>query len=539
MAMPVRSPFPDVEIPEVSLTEFLFGDLSDLSDLGERAGAAAFVDAGSGASISFGELHGMAGKVAAALAERGIGRGDVVGIFCPNTPYYPVVFHGILRANAVVTSVNSLYTPTELAHQLRDSGAKLLFTVSPFLERAQAAAAEVGLPDDAIVVLDGPGSGSARYSSLRDLLGTSAEPPALEVGPGDTAVLPYSSGTTGHAKGVILTHRNLVANLCQIKPLVHLDENIKLIAVLPFFHIYGMTVLMNNGIANGSTVVTMPKFDLPAFLRAISEHKIDYVFIAPPMAVALAKHPIVDEYDMSCVQLVFSGAAPLDAELGNAVAKRLGCRVQQGYGMTEMSPASHVIPDSYTDVDVASVGVTVPNMECKLVDPETGEEVGPGERGELWCKGPNVMSGYLNNPEATAATLDADGYLHTGDVATVDENGIFHIVDRVKELIKYKGYQVPPAELEALLLTHDKIADAAVIGVRGSGEHEGEEVPKAFVVRQAAGADLTEDEVIAYVAERIAPHKKVRVVEFIEEIPKSASGKILRKDLRAREAART
>jgi acyl-CoA synthetase (AMP-forming)/AMP-acid ligase II len=206
--------------------------------------------------------------------------------------------------------------------------------------------------------------------------------------------------------------------------------------------------------------------------------------------------------------------------------------------MTEMSPVSHAIPDGYTDVDVSSVGVTMPNMECKLVDPETGEEVGPGGRGELWCKGPNVMSGYLNNAEATAATLDADGYLHTGDVATVTEDGVFHIVDRVKELIKYKGYQVPPAELEALLLTHDKIADAAVIGVRGSGEHEGEEVPKAFIVRQAAGADLTEDEVIGYVAERIAPHKKVRMVEFIEEIPKSASGKILRKDLRAREAAR-
>jgi acyl-CoA synthetase (AMP-forming)/AMP-acid ligase II len=527
--MPVRSPFPDVEIPEVSLTEFLF------RDLGDRAGAPAFVDAGSGASITFGELRGMADKVAAALAERGIARGDVIAIFSPNTPYYPVVFHGILRANAIVTSVNSLYTPTELAHQLRDSGAKLLFTVSPFLERAQAAAGEVGLPAEAIVVLDA----AEGYASLRDLLATSAQPPALEVGPGDTAVLPYSSGTTGRAKGVILTHRNVVANLCQVAPVLEIDEGTKLLAVLPFFHIYGMTVLMNNGIYKRATVVTMPKFDLPGFLRAISEHQIGYVFIAPPVAVALAKHPIVDEFDLSCVEVVFSGAAPLDAELGTAVAKRLGCRVQQGYGMTEMSPVSHAIPDSYTDVDVSSVGVTVPNMECKLVDPETGEEVGPGGRGELWCRGPNVMSGYLNNSEATAETLDADGYLHTGDVATVDEDGIFHIVDRVKELIKYKGYQVPPAELEALLLTHDKIADAAVIGVRGSGEHEGEEVPKAFVVRQAAGTDLTEDEVIAYVAERIAPHKKVRVVEFIEEIPKSASGKILRKDLRAREAART
>jgi acyl-CoA synthetase (AMP-forming)/AMP-acid ligase II len=252
--------------------------------------------------------------------------------------------------------------------------------------------------------------------------------------------------------------------------------------------------------------------------------------------VALAKHPMVDDYDLSCIDVIFSGAAPLDAELGHAVAARLGCTVLQGYGMTELSPVSHCMPDDRPDMDLNSSGFALPGIECKLVDPDTGREVGPGERGELWVKGPNVMSGYLNNPEATAITLDEDGYLHTGDVATVTEEGVFSIVDRVKELIKYKGYQVPPAELEALLLTNDKIADAAVIGVRDA---DGEEVPKAFVVRQASGADLTAEEVMTFVAERIAPHKKVRVVEFIDEIPKSASGKILRKDLRAREPQAT
>jgi acyl-CoA synthetase (AMP-forming)/AMP-acid ligase II len=523
--MPIRSPYPDVEIPEVSLVEFLFD-----GGFGDRADDPAFIDGASGASLSFGELHGTVLKIAAALAERGVGRGDVVGIFAPNTPYWPAAFHGILRANAIVTSANSLYTPGELAHQLADSGARMLITVSPFLDRASAAAKEAGLGDDAIIVLDG----AEGFTSLRDLLGTGAEPPALEVGPGDTAVLPYSSGTTGRAKGVILTHRNLVANLCQIDPLLRVDTSTRLLAVLPFFHIYGMTVMMNAGLHQRCTVVTLPKFDLEGFLQAISEHHVQRVYIAPPVAVALAKHPIVDRYDLSCVDVVFSGAAPLDAELGHAVAKRLGCEVLQGYGMTEMSPVSHVIPDGRTDIDLNSVGPAIPNMECKLVDPETGEEVGPGGRGELWCRGPNIMSGYLNNAEATAATLDADGYLHTGDVATVDDDGVFTIVDRVKELIKYKGYQVPPAELEALLLGHDKIADAAVIGVRDA---EGEEVPKAFVVRQESGSDLTEDDVMTFVAERIAPHKKVRVVEFIDQIPKSASGKILRKDLRAREAA--
>ncbi len=522
--MPVRSPYPDVEIPDVSLTAFLFGDF------GDRIDAPAFVDGASGRAITFGELAGMVDTIAAALAERGIGAGDVVGLFAPNSPEWAAVFHGVLRTNAVVTSANSLYTPGELAHQLADSGAKLLVTVSPFLDRARAALAEAGLPEDAVVTVDAVDG----VTSLADLLATTAAPPALSTRPDDTAVLPYSSGTTGRAKGVILTHRNLVANLCQIAPMGHVASETTILAVLPFFHIYGMTVMLNQGLHKRATVVTMPKFDLPEFLRVIAEHRVQRVYIAPPVAVALAKHPIVDDYDLSCIDVIFSGAAPLDAELGHAMSKRLGCTVLQGYGMTELSPVSHCMPDDRPDLDLNSSGFAVPNVVCKLVDPATGAEVGPGGRGELWVKGPNVMSGYLNNPDATAATLDEDGYLHTGDVAEVTEDGVFSIVDRVKELIKYKGYQVPPAELEALLLTHGKIADVAVIGVR---DDEGEEVPKAFVVKQDAGADLTEEEVMAFVAERIAPHKKVRVVEFIDQIPKSASGKILRKDLRSRESA--
>ncbi|GEL17008.1 AMP-binding protein [Pseudonocardia asaccharolytica] len=524
--MTIRSPYPDVEIPEVSLFEFLFAD-----GFGDRTDAPALIDGGSGASISFAQLHGMVVKIAAALAERGIGAGDVVALFAPNTPYWVAVFHGVLRANAIVTSANSLYTPGELAHQLADSGAKLLITIAPFLDRAVAAAEQAGLTGDAIITMDK----AEGHPALADLLATTAEPPALTVTATDTAVLPYSSGTTGKAKGVVLTHRNLVANLLQIQPLIQVSPETKILAVLPFFHIYGMTVMMNQGVHGRSTVITMPKFDLVEFLRVISTHRIQRVYIAPPVAVALAKHQVVDSYDLSCIEVIVSGAAPLDAELGRAVARRLGCRVLQGYGMTEMSPVSHCIPDDRPDIDLNSVGFALPNMECKLVDPGTGKEVGPGERGELCCRGPNIMTGYLNNPEATAATLDADGFLHTGDVATVTDDGVFTIVDRVKELIKYKGYQVPPAELEALLLTHEKIADAAVIGVHDA---EGEEVPKAFVVLQP-GAALTEDEVMAFVAERIAPHKKVRVVEFIDAVPKSASGKILRKDLRAREPQAT
>ncbi|MFR9805958.1 AMP-binding protein [Pseudonocardia sp. RS010] len=522
--MIIRSPYPDVEIPEVSLPEFLFG-----AGFGDRADAPAFIDGATGSSVTFDELAGMVTRIVAALHQRGLRQGDVVALFATNSPAWVAVFQGVLRAGGIVTSANSLYAPAELAHQLTDSGARMLITVSPFLDRATAAAAQAGLAADAVVTLD-PTDG---HTSLGDLLACTAEPPALEVGPTDTAVLPYSSGTTGLAKGVILTHRNLVANLLQFTPLGNTDETTRILAVLPFFHIYGMTVMMNHGLHRRATVVTMPRFDMAEFLRVVAEYRLTRLYIAPPIAVGLAKHPLVDEHDLSCVDVVFSGAAPLDAELGHAVARRLGCVVLQGYGMTELSPVSHSMDERHPDDDLNGVGYAIPNVESKLVDPQTGREVGAGERGELWVRGPNVMSGYLNNPEATSATLDADGFLHTGDVATVDENGFFRIVDRVKELIKYKGYQVPPAELEAVLLTHTGIADAAVIGVLDA---EGEEVPKAFVVRQQ-GVTLTADDVMAHVAERLAPYKKVRVVEFVDAIPKSASGKILRKDLRAREQA--
>ncbi|GAA3460903.1 4-coumarate--CoA ligase family protein [Saccharothrix longispora] len=518
--MVFRSPFPDVEVPDVSLHELL------LADLGERADRVALVDGTSGASLTYAQLAGAVDRLAAALAERGIGKGDVVGILSPNTPYYAVVFHGVLRAGATATTINALYTADEVAHQLSDAGARMLFTVSALLPNAAPGATKAGVSD--VVVLDA----AEGYPSLTSLLGTTAPTPVVSIDPAeDVAVLPYSSGTTGRAKGVMLTHRNLVANIVQCQPMLEVGETTKVLAVLPFFHIYGMQVLMNNGLYVGATVVTLPKFDLPEFLRVIQDHRTNRVYIAPPVAVALAKHPLVDQYDLSGIDTIFSGAAPLDVDL--AVAKRLDCRVSQGYGMTEMSPVSHAIPDSRDDISVGTVGVIAPNMECRFIDPATGEDVGVGERGELWCRGPNVMKGYLNNPEATAATLDADGWLHTGDVAVIDENGLVSIVDRVKELIKYKGYQVPPAELEALLLTHESIADAAVVGVRDA---EGEEVPKAFVVLQP-GASLDAEGVMSFVAAQVSPHKKVRVVEFIEAIPKSAAGKILRKDLRAREAA--
>ncbi|GAB3568909.1 4-coumarate--CoA ligase family protein [Amycolatopsis endophytica] len=507
--MIIRSPFPDLDIPGTTLTGLLFGD--------EPSDAPALIDP-AGRVTTRRQLDERVRRIAAGLHARGTGRGSVVGLFAPNSPEWIAAFHGILRANAVVTSANVLYTATELAHQLVDSGASLLVTTAGLLDVATAAAEKAGIAE--VLTLD-DAPGHRRIDTL-----PGAAPPLL-TGPGDTAVLPYSSGTTGPAKGVVLTHRNLVANVLQFSRMGRTTESTVLLAVLPLFHIYGMTVLMNHALHRRVPLVTMPRFDLTGMLRLIEKHRITKLYIAPPTAVLLAKSPLVDDADLSSVELVFSGAAPLDGELARSVARRLDCEVVQGYGMTEMSPVSHAVPEG-TTMDPASVGVALPNVECRLVDPASGADA---ERGELWVRGPNVMSGYLDNPEATAATLDAEGWLHTGDVATVTADGVFSIVDRVKELIKYKGYQVPPAELEALLLTHPGIDDAAVVGVL---DDDGEEIPKAFVVRRP-GAALDAAEVMDYVAARIAPHKKVRRVEFLDAIPKSASGKILRTVLRAAE----
>jgi len=309
---------------------------------------------------------------------------------------------------------------------------------------------------------------------------------------------------------------------------------------MPFFHIYGMTVLLNAVLHARARLVMMASFDLEEFLATIANHKVTVAYIAPPVAVALAKHPLVDSYDTSTLRAVLSGAAPLDEELGHAVADRIGCPVVQGYGMTELSPVSHCTPLDGGKRLVGSVapigaaGWTAANSSSRLIDPASGDEIDLpasdlSETGELWFKGPNVMAGYLNNEEATRDTIDDDGWLRTGDLAKVDSTGCVYIVDRLKELIKYKGYQVPPAELEAVLLSHPAIADAAVIGVRDA--ESGEEVPKAFVVKQS-GAELTETEVMEFVASEVAPYKKVRQVAFIDAIPKSSAGKILRKDLR-------
>jgi acyl-CoA synthetase (AMP-forming)/AMP-acid ligase II len=308
------------------------------------------------------------------------------------------------------------------------------------------------------------------------------------------------------------------------------DERI--IAVLPFFHIYGMTALMNLPLRKGATVVVLPRFDLTQFLDVLEKYRITRAHVAPPVVLALAKHPAVEGRDFSALRFILSAAAPLDGALARLAAERLQVDIGQGYGMTELSPGTHLVPDGRAaEAPPGSIGRLVPSTEARLVSLETGEDVGPGEEGEIWIRGPQRMKGYFGRPEETDTMIDADGWLHTGDIGRVDADGWWFVVDRVKELIKYKGYQVAPAELEAVLLGSPDVADAAVIGVY---DERGDEVPKAFVVRRP-GSTVTEDDVLAYVAAHTAPYKRVRRVEFIDAVPKAASGKILRRELRVRE----
>jgi acyl-CoA synthetase (AMP-forming)/AMP-acid ligase II len=517
-----RSPSPDVDIPEGALTPFVLQRATDLAD------KPAFIDGATGRTLTFGQFANGVKGIAARLSDQGFRQGDVFGIFAPNSPEWAVGYHAVASLGGVSTTINSLYTADDVAYQLKDSGAKFLMTVPAFLDRAKDAADRAGI---VAVFVAGDPSDPLWSGSWWE----GGSPPEVDIEPReDLVVLPYSSGTTGFPKGVMLTHYNIVANLKQFEAVHHLSEDDRVIAVLPFFHIYGQLVIMNNGLYKGATIVTMPKFELEPFLQLLQEHRITRAYLVPPVVLALAKHPVVDQYDLSSLRLVMSGAAPLDAGLAAQCEQRLGVHVIQGYGLTETSPVTHCTQDDDPAKNKpGSIGPPLPNTEVRVADWGTGENFGPNQDGEIWVRGPQVMKGYLNNPQATAQTIDENGWLHTGDIGRADADGYFTIVDRLKELIKYKGYQVPPAELEAVLLAHPAVADAAVIP---KADEECGEIPKAFVVCTGV---VDADALIAYVAERVAAHKKVREVEFVDEIPKSASGKILRRVLVERERGRT
>ncbi|BDD73891.1 MULTISPECIES: 4-coumarate--CoA ligase family protein [Streptomyces] len=497
-------------------------------------GAAAFgstpalIDGTDGTTLTYEQVDRFHRRVAAALAETGVRKGDVLALHSPNTVAFPLAFYAATRAGASVTTVHPLATAEEFAKQLKDSAARWIVTVSPLLPTARRAAELAGGVQEILVCDSAPG-----HRSLVDMLASTAPEPSVAIDPAeDVAALPYSSGTTGTPKGVMLTHRQIATNLAQLEPSMPSAPGDRVLAVLPFFHIYGLTALMNAPLRLGATVVVLPRFDLEQFLAAIQNHRITSLYVAPPIVLALAKHPLVADYDLSSLRYIVSAAAPLDARLAAACSQRLGLPpVGQAYGMTELSPGTHVVPlDAMADAPPGTVGRLIAGTEMRIVSlTDPGTDLPAGESGEILIRGPQIMKGYLGRPDATAAMIDEEGWLHTGDVGHVDADGWLFVVDRVKELIKYKGFQVAPAELEAHLLTHPGVADAAVVGAY---DDDGNEVPHAFVVRQPAAPGLAESEIMMYVAERVAPYKRVRRVTFVDAVPRAASGKILRRQLR-------
>jgi acyl-CoA synthetase (AMP-forming)/AMP-acid ligase II len=502
-------------IPDVSLARWFRAGIEPF------AARIALVDGPTGRSYTYRQVLDLSASVANALVARGVRPGDRVAFVCPNIPEVALVYHGVIAAGAVAMMVNPLSTPGELAKYFGVGKPSLVVTLAMFADAIRAA--DPGL---AMIVIDGtPGLGA--------LLGMSAAPPEVDVAPDALAVMPYSSGTTGFPKGVMLTQRNIIAQCLSLDAVSDGDVVLpgsNVLAVLPFFHIYGIMAFMTFGLIRGAMLVTMPRFDLEQYLELARKYEVPLLHVVPPILLALAKYP--GELRLPKLRAVLAGAAPLGAELAVEFTRRSGALVYQVYGMTEVAGATHLGSTAPARNKPGSIGALIGNAQARLVSTETGNDVLPGERGEVWVRGPFVMAGYFENPEATAETIDADGWLHTGDIGYIDADGDFFLVDRVKELIKYKGLQVAPAELEAVLLQHEAVADVAVYPL---ADEEAGEIPKAAVVLKP-GHSVTAEALIKFVQDRVSPQKRVRAIKFVDQIPKSASGKILRRVLVAAES---
>ncbi|XP_067681240.1 uncharacterized protein [Haliotis asinina] len=519
----VSSPFPDEDIPNVNFAQYVLEMMQPYAKL------TATVDIPTGRSYTYKEVEEAAVKVASALTRLGYTKGDAIAIFSVNVPEYCMLILAAALCGIVVTPANPAYSAGELARQLEMSKAKAVFTIPPLVPTVKEALSSSSTVQTAVKDLFclGEAEGCRPVSELMKDGGT-ALPQNVNVNPkDDVLLLPFSSGTTGLPKGVMLTHHNCVSNLNQIrKPLKVEQGEDRFIGVLPFYHIYGMIPVQFGALQDGATLYTMPRFDPEMFLTTLHKHKVNILHAVPPMILFLAKHPVVSKFDLSNLKYVISGAAPLGEGLTHEFMNRVKAPVFQGYGLTEASPVINV---DIVPGQPGSIGLVVPNTIAKIQCPDTGKSLGVGELGEFCAKGPQMMKGYLNDPESTAAMLQEDGWLHTGDLGYLQEDGRVVIEDRLKELIKYKGFQVPPAELEAFLLTHPGVQDVGVIGLPEEGVGE---LPRAYVVKKP-DSTVTEEEISKFVEDNMASYKSLRGgVVFVEEIPKSPSGKILRRVLK-------
>ncbi|GJN11852.1 hypothetical protein PR202_ga30083 [Eleusine coracana subsp. coracana] len=530
-----RSRFPAVTIPDdVTLPEFVLAGSEAYAD------KVALVEAAPGGrSYTYGEVARDVARFARALRSVGVRKGHVVVVALPNLAVYPVVSLGIMSAGAVFSGVNPRALASEIKKQVEDSEAKLVVADAVAFHKVKDAGVPVIGIGDAESMPDGTISWDELLAAAdRTGAGVVALDPVQQ---SDLCALPYSSGTTGVSKGVMLSHRNLVSNLCSSMFSVgpEMEGQVVTLGLMPFFHIYGITGICCSTLRHKGTVVVMDRFDLRTFLRALVHHGVVFAPIVPPVMLAMVKSPVADEFDLSSLALrsVMTAAAPLAPDLLAAFQKKFpGVQVEEAYGLTEhscvtLTHAAAAKPGEVGPAQVSkrnSVGFIVPNLEVKFVDPDTGRSLPKNTPGELCVRSQGVMQGYYKKKEETERTIDAKGWLHTGDVGYIDDDGDVFIVDRIKELIKYKGFQVAPAELEAILLSHPSVEDAAVFGLP---DEEAGEIPVSCVVRRR-GAEETEADVMAFVAERVASYKKLRRLRFVDVIPKSVSGKIMRRQLR-------
>ncbi|KAJ8624849.1 hypothetical protein MRB53_033379 [Persea americana] len=509
--------------------EFL--DITTFISSRPHSGTIALIDASTGRHVTFSDLWRAVDSVSTSLSLLGIRKGDVILLLSPNSIYFPIVCLSVMSLGAVVTTTNPLNTTSEIAKQIADSKPVLAFTTAQLAPKLSDSSLPISILGTESLKLGG--GGGRVLPCIEEMM--RAEPSRgrvrERVRQDDTASLLYSSGTTGMSKGVASSHRNLIAMVQTVMGRFRLDDGEQtFICTVPMFHVYGMAAFATGLLASGSTVVVLSRFEMDEMMAAIGQYRATYLPLVPPILVAMTNHAdrLRERYDLGTLQSVLSGGAPLSKEVIEGFREKYpGVTILQGYGLTETTGIGASTDTSEESLRYGTAGMLSPNMEAKIVDPESGKALPVNRTGELWLRGPSVMKGYFSNPEATTSTLDSKGWLRTGDLCYFDEDGFIFVVDRLKELIKYKGYQVAPAELEALLLTHSEIADAAVIPFP---DKEVGQYPMAYVVRKA-GSNISETQVMDYIARQVAPYKRIRRVAFVAAIPKNPSGKILRKDL--------
>jgi long-chain acyl-CoA synthetase len=494
--------------------------------------------------LTYKKLDTLAGQFAAALHSLGVGKGDRVAIYLPNIPQFMIAYFGVLKAGAAVTAISPMHREREVEHQLADSEAETIVSLDSALPVAEAVwqktklkrAVVTGLEDYANNTSAGQGAEKTKPNviSLRDFLKTDAQPPKVPINPSeDLAALQYTGGTTGTAKGAMLTHRNLVANAVAFAAWIKGTSEDTFLAALPLFHIYGMTTSMNVPITLGARIVLLSRFDPVKTLVTVQKHKTTVLCGSPIMYQTLLANPDLSNYDLTSIRVCISGASPLPPEVQRRFMQVTGGFLAEGYGLTEASPVTHCNPVDPTmkTVRVGSIGLPLPDTEARIVDVETGTRVlDTGETGELAVRGPQVMKGYWHRPEETAQVLRG-GWLLTGDIARTDTEGYFYITDRKKDLIKYKDYSVYPRELEDILYEHPAVKLCAVVGKPDAAAGE---IPKAYIVLKEDSL-VSEKGIIEFANGKVAVYKAIREMEFRKDLPVSSAGKVLRRVLHEEE----